>query len=1178
MSTITWVTAKGDLGTIPESQFFSLQFTATDSDAQPLSYSKVSGTLPGGMYITRSGELRGSPTITSAVNQSKDYSFTTRATNNDGDVADRSFTLTVSNAVGPQVFPRPDLIGAFFDGEFLSYQFASTNDNPSATATWSIVSGDLPPGTTMSSSGLLSGYVDIIATNEDDLGVEAAPYETVVFDALPESTDKYYNFTVQVTDGGKYDTLNVRVLIVSKGNYTADNDITVVNNTFITIDHDMNYRPIIINAPDSLPLRISGDTFAYKFLAYDPEEEEVQWQVDELLFSGLDELDYPVNQLLNGDGTSGPYTMDRSAAADDISVRVNDTIYYHTTDYTTSGTDLTFTSLTPGVLDQIEILYIADGTGFDSLLFDQGAEGLPTGLVIDRDTGWLFGTLPEQVPELTEYEVAVTAYRELDPGVKSDPVVFTLRVQRTLNEEIVWDSPSLLGTLDNGDISEISVSATHTLGKTLDYSIIYQPYRRIPQGLKLLSSGRFVGRVTFRYFSLDGQSAILPVTSTTDLEVGMDVQGPGVPAGCKITSVIDTRTIEVQPAIYVVQGTILTFSNESITKVVSTTSNAISTSIDNGTTTFDQDCNFTVKATARDGTITDTQSFTIRVRPKNLAPYENLYFKALPSEAQRLSLNAVLNNESIVPPALVYRPDDDFFGIQDDIKFLFLAGLSSSQASTLVDAISLNHYNKSLNFGEIKTARALDENGNIDYEVVYADVIDNQMFAGNSPSLSTTLTNTNNFIFNGTAYGNTIYTNSFTNMQRRLETGIGYTNKGALPRWMTSVQTNGRVLGLTRAVPLVYTKPNSSGLIAYRLKTSGFELNSIPFVIDRYQWDNYLSKFFSVEENKFLPSRDTTFDKYPDFSIGNDVITATVQTDVTNSNTVITSDNLNVGYGWIVTALDTGTTVTANTFITSVTGITHDGSPALSLTLSSNVTTEVDSVVQFDGRARVDYAVSASFNQIDSELLTRAKALGYFDGETSIVPFEKLIFKKQFNFDDETVNDGWVRGDGNTFIPGYLEKLSGQSTVNQRGGVWQITWQLLPSLGFDDDTVGFDEASADFVHSRFDQGDDHEIYLEFLSEVNVNQTVKVRTGRTTPASTLQYNFINGSAVPAYDIFNGSLISSETTFDGGSCSCREGDPGSGGVRGGTAFSNNRDKYIIPESEDKYIKFPQNGVFV
>ncbi len=114
MSTITWVTAKGDLGTIPESKFFELPLSATDSDSQPLTYSFISGILPGGMYVTRDGQFRGAPTILSAVNQSQAYAFTIRASNNDGDVADRSFTLTVSNSVGPQIIPRPDLIGAFF--------------------------------------------------------------------------------------------------------------------------------------------------------------------------------------------------------------------------------------------------------------------------------------------------------------------------------------------------------------------------------------------------------------------------------------------------------------------------------------------------------------------------------------------------------------------------------------------------------------------------------------------------------------------------------------------------------------------------------------------------------------------------------------------------------------------------------------------------------------------------------------------------------------------------------------------------------------------------------------------------------------------------------------------------------------------------------------------------------
>ena len=1168
MSTITWVTAKGDLGTIPESQFFLLQFEATEVSEQALTYSFISGELPGGMYVTTTGQLRGAPTILSSVDQIKKYAFTVRASNPDGLVADRSFSLTVSNTVGPVITPRPDLVGAFFDGEFLSYQFASTNDNPSATVYWSILNGDLPPGTTFSSTGLLSGYVDIIAANVTDLGFEAAGVESVIFDALPESTDRSYTFTVQVTDGAKFNTLNCRALIVSKANFTSDNDITIVNNTFITIDYNNSYRPIILNAPNSLPTRVAGDTFAYKFLAYDPEQKSVQWTVDDLLFSGLDQLDYPVSQSLNGDGSTGPYTMDRAAAAADISVRINDTIYFPTVDYTTSGTDLTFVSLTPSATDIIEILYIAVGTGFDTLFFDQGAEGFPSGLSIDRDTGWLFGTLPEQTEDIKTYSFSVKAYRELTPGVISDPVVFSLSVKRTRNEAIVWISPADLGEIDNGAVSEFTIEATNTAGKTLDYSIIYSTNRRVPQGLKMLSTGDLIGRVSFRYFSLDGETGFLPVTSTQNLVVGMSVQGIGVAAGCKVTAIIDANTVEVKPAVYVVQGTPLTFTNDTSTFVVNTSANAISTVIDTGTTTFDLDCNFTVKAEARDGSISATKAFKITVNPRNLAPYENLYLRALPKLEERVALTNTLRNTSVVPTSLLYRVDDPNFGIQTDITSLFLPGLSSQTAANVMSAISLNHYTKTINFGNIKTARAVGSDGAVDYEVVYADLIDNQQFSGNSPPLSTTLTNTYPYIENGVEYGNIIYTNSFTNMQKRLEAGIGYTNRGALPRWMNSVQTNGTIPGLTRAVPLVYAKPGSGELIAYRLRNSGFSMGSIDFVADRYQWDNSLSKFFSVSSNKFLPSKDTTFDKFTQFGLGTDNVSSTVDGSVTDSNVVVISESLKIGFGWLATSTDTASQITAGTYVTNVSGST--------ITLSTNVTATNSATVQFNGKASVDYAVSKSFNSIDSELLSRVKSLGLIDGVTNIQPFEKIIFAKQFGFATEAVNDGWVHDDGTTFIYGYLEKLSGLSSVNQRGGVWQINYETIPDEGFDE-SLGFDETVPGFEHSRLDAGSDQEVRLEFVSEVNVNQTIKVRGGATYPSTTLQYNFINGDAVPYYDVFEGLAVF-ETTFDGGSGTYREGQPTGISARGGTAFSNNRDKFIEPGTEDKYIKFPQNGVFV
>ena len=119
MSVISWITPRGDLGSVSENSFYSYQLQATDSDEQPLFYSFISGTLPGGMYVTRDGELRGIPTILSAVNQTAASTFTVRATNPNGNVADRSFSLTVSNINGPLILPKPDLIGAWFDGNFL---------------------------------------------------------------------------------------------------------------------------------------------------------------------------------------------------------------------------------------------------------------------------------------------------------------------------------------------------------------------------------------------------------------------------------------------------------------------------------------------------------------------------------------------------------------------------------------------------------------------------------------------------------------------------------------------------------------------------------------------------------------------------------------------------------------------------------------------------------------------------------------------------------------------------------------------------------------------------------------------------------------------------------------------------------------------------------------------------
>jgi len=88
-----WVTSAGSLGSFSGgASFGTITLTATNS----VSMAKVSGTFPGGMTLN-SGS--GSSTLTgteSGATADTTYSFTIRATDAEGQTADRAFTITIN--------------------------------------------------------------------------------------------------------------------------------------------------------------------------------------------------------------------------------------------------------------------------------------------------------------------------------------------------------------------------------------------------------------------------------------------------------------------------------------------------------------------------------------------------------------------------------------------------------------------------------------------------------------------------------------------------------------------------------------------------------------------------------------------------------------------------------------------------------------------------------------------------------------------------------------------------------------------------------------------------------------------------------------------------------------------------------------------------------------------------
>jgi hypothetical protein len=127
-----------------------------------------------------------------------------------------------------------------------------------------------------------------------------------------------------------------------------------------------------------------------------------------------------------------------------------------------------------------------------------------------------------------------------------------------------------------------------------------------------------------------------------------------------------------------------------------------------------------------------------------------------------------------------------------------------------------NHYWKNLVLGEIETAQAVDPvTGEVVYEVVYSKIIDDLVNVnGDSVAKIVNLPYPIIDPGDGSTVLTQIYPNSLIDMRNQMIDQVGQIST-KLPLWMTSKQSNGRILGFTPAWVMCYTKPNRSRQIAY---------------------------------------------------------------------------------------------------------------------------------------------------------------------------------------------------------------------------------------------------------------------------------------------------------------------------------------------------------------------------
>lgn len=238
--------------------------------------------------------------------------------------------------------------------------------------------------------------------------------------------------------------------------------------------------------------------------------------------------------------------------------------------------------------------------------------------------------------------------------------------------------------------------------------------------------------------------------------------------------------------------------------------------------------------------VISSKQFTIDVLQRYDQPTDILYIKASPSLADREILDSLLENTSIIPQEALYRPDDIYFGKANNITYEHAYGIYASDINQYLAAVTENHYWRNITLGEIKTAIAKNQLGEVIYEVVYSEVVDNLVNPAGK-SIPKTIIWPRPIPLD-VGYTQTLHPNSLYNM--RLEVGdvLGQEyDSSLLPSWMTSQQENGSTLGYTQAWVICYTKPGFSKIIANNIKNNwldpvgrNYRLNQINFQIDRF--------------------------------------------------------------------------------------------------------------------------------------------------------------------------------------------------------------------------------------------------------------------------------------------------------------------------------------------------------
>jgi hypothetical protein len=160
-------------------------------------------------------------------------------------------------------------VGTFYDGTPIDpIQIQISDPDPGDTTIITVASGALPPGLSISTRGLITGYIIPVNPINETGGFDRFQqnFDMFPFDFVRQSPNTNYQFTLRVTDGKSSDLRNYQIYVYSRTTLQASTTDITADDTFVDASQTPNYSPFLTNAtPSDLGVIRADNFWAYQF-------------------------------------------------------------------------------------------------------------------------------------------------------------------------------------------------------------------------------------------------------------------------------------------------------------------------------------------------------------------------------------------------------------------------------------------------------------------------------------------------------------------------------------------------------------------------------------------------------------------------------------------------------------------------------------------------------------------------------------------------------------------------------------------------------------------------------------------------------------------------------------------------------------------------------------------------